>query len=115
MWANDGVPSVMTIASAWAASVTRDDHSIFSAAVTRASTASAPGSSNGIRPRLTGVQALAVGVNADCSQALVGEGKRKRQAHTAAANNRYVEAHRPQVSCCWWYLRALAFLWVFRA
>ncbi len=51
--------------------------------------------------RLNGVQALAVGVNADCSKALVGEGKRKRQAHAAAANNRYAEAHRPQVSC-WW-------------
>ncbi len=48
--------------------------------------------------RLNGVKALAVGVNADCSQALVGEGKRKRQAHAAAANNRYVEAHRPQDS-----------------
>ena len=52
-------------------------------------------------------QTLAVGVNADCSQALIGEGKRKRQAYATAANNRYVEAHRPQVSRWWCGPRAL--------
>ncbi len=33
------------------------------------------------------------------SKALVGEGEREWQARAAAANDRYVEAHRAQVSC----------------
>src|SRR4051794_19177942 len=53
MCENEGVPSVMTMCRARAASATRSDHSIVPAAVTRSSTSGAPGSSNGMRPERT--------------------------------------------------------------
>ena len=53
MCENDGVPSVMTMCSARAASATRSDHVIVPAAVTRWRTSAAPGSSNGMRPERT--------------------------------------------------------------
>src|SRR5919202_6391886 len=53
MCENDGVPSVMTMCSAEAASTTRSDHAIVPAADTRSSTPCAPGSSNGMRAART--------------------------------------------------------------
>src|SRR5919202_1075972 len=53
MCENDGVPSVMTMCSAAAASATRSDQAIVPAAVTRSSTSWAPGSSNGMRAART--------------------------------------------------------------
>src|SRR3954451_10789025 len=53
MCENDGVPSVMTMCSADAASATRSLHAIVPFAVTRSSTSGAPGSSNGMRAERT--------------------------------------------------------------
>src|SRR3954468_2711642 len=53
MCENDGVPSVITMCSARAASATCSDHAIAPASVTRRSTSGAPGSSNGMRAART--------------------------------------------------------------
>src|SRR3954449_4314731 len=53
MCENEGVPSVMTMCSADAASATRSLHAIVPAAVTPSSTSGPPGSSNGMRPERT--------------------------------------------------------------
>src|SRR3954451_10542877 len=53
MWLKDGVPRVMTMCLARAASATRSDHSIAPVAQTRRRTAGAPGSSKGMRASRT--------------------------------------------------------------
>ena len=89
MCENDGVPSVRTIASAWAASAACSDHAMS----TRRMTSSAPGSSKGIRRVADRRQALGVVLDAERAQAVVGEGERERQADAAASDDRDVVAH----------------------
>ena len=98
MCENDGVPSVRTIASAWAASAARSDQAISA----RRMTSSAPGSSKGIRRVADGLQALGIVLDPDGAQAVVGEGERERQADAAAADDGDVVAHGPHEASGRW-------------
>ena len=93
MCENDGVPSVMTMWRAEAASATRSDHAIVPAAVTRSSDLRRAGLVERHPRRAHRVEPLAVDLDADRPQPPVGEGERERQPDATAADDGHVVFH----------------------